>query len=86
MSTFEKTKQDILASPTKTDIMPNDLKNFLKRYGFELKRVKGDHFIYKYPAKRKSFILSIPMAKPVKPTYIDQVRKIILEIEEDDEL
>ncbi len=86
MSTFEKTKQDILARPTKSGIMPNDLKKFLKSYGFELKHVNGDHYIYKYPSKRKAFILTIPMAKPVKPPYIDQVRKIILEIEEDDEL
>ena len=71
MSTFEKTKDKIMHTPTLNDIMPNELQAFLDKYGFKLKHVKGSHFIYEYP--------------PVKPTYIDQVRERIMEIEGESE-
>lgn len=81
MSSFEKMKEIIMRTPTVKDIMPNDLQSFLSHYGFKLKHTNGDHFIYEYPGKSKNFMLNIPMAKPVKPTYIDEVRKRIIEIE-----
>ena len=81
MSSFEKMKEKIMRTPTVKDIMPNDLQNFLNHYGFKLKHVNGDHFIYDYPGKKKNFMLNIPMAKPVKPSYIDKVRDSIIEIE-----
>ena len=80
MSTFEKTKEKIMRTPTLNGIMPNELQNFLKKYGFVLKHVNGSHFIYEYPGNNK-FMLNIPMHKPVKPTYIDQIRERIIEIE-----
>ena len=81
MSTFVKMKELIMKQPTVKDIMPQELQSFLKRYGFILKRVRGDHFIYAFPSPLKEFVLPIPMAKPVKPTYIDQIRNIIIEVE-----
>ena len=81
MSTFEKMKEKIMRTPTSNNIMPEELKNFLVKYGFVLKHVNGSHFIYEYPANNRTFVLNIPMHKPVKPTYIDQVRKQITEIE-----
>ena len=81
MSTFEKTKEKIMRTPTANDIMPNDLQKFLERYGFKLKKANGSHFIYEFPTTYKVFMLNIPMHKPVKPTYIDQVRDRINEIE-----
>lgn len=81
MSTFEKTKDKIMHTPTLNDIKPNELQAFLDKYGFKLKHVKGSHFIYEYPTQNKVFMLNIPMHKPVKPTYIDQVRERIMEIE-----
>ncbi len=71
----------IKKKPTAKDISPEELQSFLKHYGFNLKRTKGDHFIYEYPTKEKVFILNIPMKKPVKPVYIDMLREIILEME-----
>lgn len=68
MSTFEKTKEEILSKPTRTDIMPKDLMNFLEKFGFRLKRIKGDHYIYEFPSRTKNFMMDIPMAKPVKAT------------------
>lgn len=70
-----------MRTPTANDIKPKELQNFLESYGFRLKRVKGDHFIYDCPNSKISFILTIPMANPVKQAYIDQVRERILEIE-----
>ncbi len=81
MSSFEKMKEKIMRTPTVKDIMPNDLKSFLNHYGFKEKHVKGDHYIYEFPGKTKNFMLNIPMSKPVKPTYIDQIRDKIMEIE-----
>ncbi len=75
-----------MKKPTNKNIMPKDLQNFLNRYGFVLEHVNGDHFIYSYPHQIKNFMINIPMAKPVKPSYIDQVRKIIMEIEENEEV
>lgn len=83
MSTFEKMKEKIMRTPTVNDIMPKELQNFLEKYGFIRKSVKGSHFIYAYPTTNKVFILNIPMHKPVKPTYIDQIRDRIIEIEGD---
>lgn len=84
MSIFEKTKQEIMKRPTRKDIRPIDLQNFLNYYGFKLKRVTGDHYIYCYMSSKKEFTISIPMANPVKPAYIDLVRKTIKEIEDDE--
>lgn len=81
MGSYEKMLKRIMKTPTVKDIMPNELQSFLEHYGFRLKRVNGDHFIYQYPTSVKTFMLNIPMQKPVKPTYIDQVRDTILEIE-----
>lgn len=80
MGSFEKTLAKIMRTPTANDIMANDLQKFLQHYGFELKRSKGSHFIYKHP-KCNAISLTIPMHNPVNPTYIDQVRKAILKIE-----
>ena len=73
-----------MKKPTNKNIMPRDIQNFLEHYGFTLEHVNGDHFIYCYPRINKNIMLNIPMAKPVKPAYIDQIRKTILEIEEDE--
>ena len=81
MSTLDKIKEKIMRTPTLNDIMPNELQSFLKKYGFILKHVNGSHFIYEYPGNSKVFMLNIPMHKPVKPTYIDQIRERIIEIE-----
>ncbi len=70
-----------MKTPTAKDIDPKELQSFLNHYGFKLKRVKGSHYIYEYPNESKTFIISIPMHSPVKPTYIDQIRDIIYEIE-----
>ncbi len=76
---FENMLQKIKQKPTANDIMPKELQSFLEHYGFVLARIKGDHYIYKFANQRS--ILSIPMHKPVKPTYIDQIRKMIEIIE-----
>lgn len=81
MSTFDKIKEKIMRTPTLNDIMPNELQSFLNKYGFILKHVNGSHFIYEYLGNSKVFMLNIPMHKPVKPTYIDQIRERIIEIE-----
>lgn len=81
MGSQEKMLKRIMKTPTARDIMPTELKSFLEHYGFQLKRATGDHFIYQYPSSGKTFMLNIPMQKPVKPAYIDQVRETILEIE-----
>ena len=70
-----------MRTPTSNDIMPNELKNFLEKYGFNLKKVNGSHYIYEYPGIYKTFMLNIPMHKPVKAAYIDQIRDRIVEIE-----
>lgn len=70
-----------MKTPTAKDIEPKELQSFLKHYGFKLKRVNGSHFIYEYPDEAKVFIINIPMHSPVKPTYIDQIRDKIYEIE-----
>jgi len=82
MSKFEKIKDKIMRKPTVNDLMPNEIKNFLEHYGFILKRVRGDHFIYIYPDKSE-IVLNIPMHKPVKEAYIDHIRNAIILIEED---
>lgn len=81
MGKYENMLERIRRKPTVKDISPEELKAFLRHYGFHLKRVHGDHFIYEYPTGGKTFILNIPMKNPVKPTYIDQIRNIILELE-----
>ena len=74
-----------MRTPTATDIKPERLKSFLKSFGFILKCVKGDHFIYYHPALDQSVIIIIPMSNPVKPVYIDQIRRCIKEIDESNE-
>lgn len=81
MSTFEKVKSKILRTPTANDFQAKEIKHFLEKYGFVLKNVNGSHHIYYYPKENKNLMLNIPMHSPIKPTYIDHIRKCILEIE-----
>lgn len=81
MSTFDKLKAKILSTPPANDFTAKEIQHFLEKYGFVCKHVKGSHFIYCYEAIGKVMVLNIPMHSPVKPTYIDQIRKCILEIE-----
>lgn len=83
MSKFEKLKAKIMSVPTANDIPPEKLQSFLDHYGFEIKHIHGSHYIYAYKGTSRTFMLNIPMHDPVKPTYIDEVRKRIKEIEED---
>ena len=82
MSQFDKMKEKILRRPTANNISPKELQSFLEHYGFVLKRVRGSHYIYAYKDKQH-VALTIPMHMPVKPAYIDQIREMILEIEEE---
>lgn len=81
MSTFEKIKAKIMHEPTYNDFSPKEIQSFLQRYGFELKHVKGSHFIYAYPMSEKLIMINVPMHNPVKPTYIDHIRDAISLIE-----
>nr|MBQ4318647.1 type II toxin-antitoxin system HicA family toxin [Clostridia bacterium] len=81
MGRYDKLKEKILSTPTANDISPEKLQSFLKHFGFEIKHINGSHFIYAYKGTDKTFMLNIPMHDPVKPTYIDEVRKRIKEIE-----
>lgn len=81
MTTFDKVKAKILKTPTARDFTAREVKNFLERYGFVLKNVpKGSHFVYGYPGYDE-IVVNIPMHSPIKPTYIDHIRKAILDIE-----
>lgn len=82
MSSYEKMKQKILQTPARKDIMPTELQNFLEKYGFKLMRIRGDHFIFKIQTEFLTKSLIIPMASPIKPVYINQLREIIIEVEE----
>lgn len=77
---LEKIKQ----RPTAIDISSGELQSFMSHFGFECVRINGSHFIYKYKGKGKSF--AIPMHNPIKPSYIDLIRDIILEIEDNEQL
>lgn len=70
--------EKIMRTPTATDIKPEELKSFMKWYGFELKRTSGSHYFYAFPNVDS---LVIPMHSTIKPAYIDQIRKRIIEIE-----
>jgi predicted RNA binding protein YcfA (HicA-like mRNA interferase family) len=83
MGKYDNIKEKIMRVPTANDISPDKLQSFLKHYGFEIKHVNGSHYIYAYKGTGKTFMLNIPMHNPVKPTYIDQVRQRIKEIEEE---
>lgn len=80
MGKQDNIKEKILKRPTASDINPDRLKSFLNYYGFTLKKVKGSHHIYFYNGE---FAFNIPMHDPILPTYIDQIRYKILEIEEE---
>ena len=81
MGNQENIRERILKTPTAKDISTKEIQSFLKNYGFVLKRVKGSHYIYAYPAQEKTFMLNIPMHNPVKPAYIDMIREILEDIE-----
>jgi len=81
MSSYDKIKQKILSTPTANDFTPKEIQNFLTKFGFVLKRSKGSHFIYAFPGENGELVLNIPMHNPVKPAYIDEIRKRIKEIE-----
>ncbi len=73
----------IMKKPTSKNIMPSELKSFLKHYGFVLKRVKGSHHTYGYPEYPEIITIPIHEGKPVGAAYIDLIRKAIKEMEED---
>ena len=61
MGNYDNIMEKILKIPTAKDIEPRALQSFLTHYGFKLKRSKGSHFIYEYPAESKTFMLNIPI-------------------------
>lgn len=83
MGSYENTYERIMTKPTAKDITPDELKSFLKHYGFNLKRTKGSHFFYEYTTRVRNHQFPIPMHNPIKPSYIDMIREIINEEEDD---
>ena len=81
MGRLEKLKARIMKRPTASDITATELQNLLQAYGFVLKRVNGDHYIYGHPKIEKP-IPPIPMSKIIKPAYIDLIRRFLIEIED----
>ena len=81
MSAFEKLKTKFMQQPVLNNITAEEVKSFLKHYGFIEKHINGSHFIYGYMNDSREIMLNIPMHSPIKPTYIKHIRKAILEIE-----
>jgi len=51
------------------------LRKILDKYGLEYVWGKGDHLNVKHP--EIDYILTIPAHKPIKPTYIKKLLKMI---------
>jgi predicted RNA binding protein YcfA (HicA-like mRNA interferase family) len=78
MSQHEKIKARIMAGRVPKDIMPTELQAFMTKADFELRDIRGDHYIYKHP--ELTYHLSIPMHKPVKPVYIKMIAEALEKI------
>jgi predicted RNA binding protein YcfA (HicA-like mRNA interferase family) len=72
VSKKEKLLQKILNNPQ--DVRFEELDALLKHFGFECRRVRGDHFIYKRKGYRP---LPIPRKKPVRSIYVKQALDLI---------
>jgi predicted RNA binding protein YcfA (HicA-like mRNA interferase family) len=82
MSQFEKFLTRVMQERTPKDIMPEELQNFMLKYGFELRGKNGSHYVYTHKGLNRH--LSIPMHSPVKPIYIDNLKSAIIELKGDE--
>lgn len=84
MSGFKKMKEQILQPKCKNDFKPDEIKSFLKKFGFICVHVNGSHHIYKFIGKKKNYMLNVVMHKVLDPANIFNIRERILEIEEEE--
>ena len=59
-------------------VRPEELRAVLERYGFELRSVRGSHWIYKHPQLVRG--LAVPYRRPLKPIYVAQALNAIDEV------
>jgi predicted RNA binding protein YcfA (HicA-like mRNA interferase family) len=62
----------------RNNVRPEELRAVLERYGFELRSVRGSHWIYKHPQLARR--LAIPYRRPLKPIYVTQAVHAIDEV------
>ena len=82
MSQFDKLLDRVRS--LSSDVRFEELKNILESYGYTMNAPKGgsSHFTFRKSGKTP---VTIPKHKPIKKVYIEMVREIIEEEEEDSE-
>lgn len=60
------------------NVMPEEVKDALLGEGFELKRIRGSHWVYLHRLLERS--LTIPYHRPLKTPYVRQALSAIEEV------
>jgi len=59
----------------------DDVARLLEAYGYEQRRQKGSHVVFKRPGRSP---ITVPKARPVKEHYVDVVLGVIDELEKEE--
>ena len=76
MTKAEKTLASLRSNPRDWKI--EQLENVAKRYGIEVRKTGGSHFVFLHPDS--DIAVTIPFKRPIKPVYITQFLALIDDI------
>jgi predicted RNA binding protein YcfA (HicA-like mRNA interferase family) len=68
MSKLEKLVEKMRANPR--DWRIESLETIAKRYGIEVRKTGGSHFVFMHPDSE--IAVTVPSRRPIKPIYITQ--------------
>lgn len=81
MTQFDKMYKKIMEDPIHADLDIDEIKNFLKKLGFE-HRIKGtSHNIFTHQDYPGIIVVPTKHGRHVKGVYIKKIREAIIEIE-----
>lgn len=76
MTKAEKTLASLRSNPRDWKI--EQLENLAKRYGIEVRKTGGSHFVFLHPDS--DIAVTVPFKRPIKPVYITQFLALIDDI------
>ncbi len=77
MTKREKRLQKLRQNPKNVSF--DELRQILEAEGFELDHVTGSHHVFRAEANEVVLTVVIPFARPIKPVYVKQAIKAIVQ-------
>lgn len=77
MGHYEKLLAKIMENPYRTDVTIEEVKRLLERNGFNLKSIKGSHYVFVHNDLDYPLCIPAKNGRFVKPAYIMVIKKAL---------